>query len=410
MTQDAISSQQPSGPLEGLRILDLTTVLMGPYATQLLGDMGADVIKVEPPSGDIVRQIGAGRHPEMGGLFISTNRSKRSIVLDLKTPEGREDALLIASTCDVVIYNVRPQAMVRLGLSYEDIAAVRPDIIYVGVYGYGENGPYAGKPAYDDLMQGASGLASLFSQGPEDPPRYVPLAIADRVVGVHAVSNVLAALYYRNSTGLGQRVDVPMFETMVSMVYGDHLAGLNFVPPLDDGGYERLLAEHRRPYQTKDGYICAMVYNDKQWASFYRALGRDVTSDPRLHNHAERTRHIRAIYQDLANLFLERTTQEWLSLLTEADIPVTQLNTFETIFDDPHLQAIDFFEQVEHPTEGMIRSMKVPATWSVSQPGPRRLAPRLNENSEDILAEARELAAARQRPLDLFAPHNMEMQ
>jgi len=393
--QDEIGSHSAQGPLKGLRVLDLTTVLMGPYATQLLGDMGADVIKVEPPSGDIVRQIGAGRHPEMGGMFLSLNRSKRDITLDLKTKKGREDALLLASTCDVLIYNVRPQAMERLGLSYEDIAAVRPDIIYVGVYGYGEQGPYAGKPAYDDLMQGVSGLAALFCQTPEDRPRYVPLAIVDRVVGVHAVNAVLGALYYRHNTGEGQRVDIPMFETMVSMVYGDHLAGLTFDPPLDSGGYQRLLAEHRRPYETKDGYLCAMVYNDKQWAAFYKVLGRDVSADPRLRNHAERTRHIKELYQELADIFLQRSTQEWLALLTEADIPVTPLNTLDSIFDDPHLKAIEFFEKVEHPTEGSIRSMKVPSVWSRSQPRPPRLAPRLNEHGEEIMAEARALAEAR---------------
>ncbi|NGM89050.1 CoA transferase [Parapusillimonas sp. SGNA-6] len=395
----AHSAEQPStgvGPLNGLRVLDLTTVLMGPYASQLLGDMGADVIKVEPPGGDIVRQIGAARNPGMGGLFINTNRSKRSIVLDLKSDADRENLLLIASTCDVLLYNVRPQAMSRLKLAYEDIVAVRPDIIYVGVYGYGEQGAYAGKPAYDDLIQGASGLASLFCQGAGDSPRYVPLAIADRVVGIHAVNSVLAAAYHRSMTGQGQRIDVPMFETMVSMVFGDHLAGLTFEPGLDDGGYARLLAEHRRPYQTKDGYICALIYNDKHWKSFFAALGKSIESDPRLRNHSERTKHIREIYAELAELFLERTTEEWHELLTEADIPVMPLHTITSIFDDPHLKSVDFFQEVQHPTEGTVRSMRIPSTWSVTQPSITRFAPRLDENREEILSEARQLA---QRPV-----------
>lgn len=404
MAQTANQQSLKGGPLKGLRVLDLTTVLMGPYASQLLGDMGADVIKVEPPGGDIVRQIGAARNPGMGGLFINTNRSKRSIVLDLKSDADRKNLLLIASTCDVLLYNVRPQAMSRLGLSYEDILAVRPDIIYVGVYGYGEQGVYAGKPAYDDLIQGASGLASLFCQGPADPPRYVPLAIADRVVGIHAVNSVLAAAYHRSITGEGQRIDVPMFETMVSMVFGDHLAGLTFEPGMDDGGYDRLLAEHRRPYQTKDGYICALIYNDKHWKSFFAALGRSIESDPRLKNHSERTRHIREIYAELAELFLQRTTEEWHELLTEADIPVMPLHTIASIFDDPHLKSIDFFQEVEHPTEGTLRSMRIPSTWSVTQPSVTRLAPRLDENGEEILSEARELAKLARRPVQLCQP------
>lgn len=382
-----------SGPLANLRVLDLTTVLMGPYATQLLADMGADVIKVEPPDGDIVRQIGQARHPGMGGLFLNTNRGKRSVVLDLKQAEDREKALLLASTCDVLIYNVRPQAMARLGLSYEAVAEVRPDIVYVGVYGYGEDGPYAGKPAYDDLMQGATGLAALFAHEGAGEPRYVPLAMADRVVGLHAVNATLAALLHRSATGRGQKIDVPMFEAMVSMVMNDHLAGRTFVPPLDSGGYERLLAEHRRPYRTSDGFICTLIYNDKHWRAFYAALGKDITTDPRLANHSVRTVHIRDIYAELAATFLERTTEEWTRLLTAADIPVMPLHTMDSLFDDPHLKAINFFEEVEHPSEGSVISMKVPATWSRSPARPGRLAPRLGEHNDEIMDEARALAA-----------------
>jgi crotonobetainyl-CoA:carnitine CoA-transferase CaiB-like acyl-CoA transferase len=383
-----------AGPLAGLRVLDLTTVLMGPYATQLLADMGADVIKVEPPEGDIVRQIGRARNPGMGGLFLNTNRGKRSIVLDLKSDAGRASALELAATCDVLIYNVRPQAMARLGLSYEEVAVVRPDILYVGVYGYGENGPYAGKPAYDDLMQGATGLAALFQQDPSGEPRYVPLALADRVVGLHAVNATLAALHHRRATGEGQKIDVPMFEAMVGMVMNDHLAGRTFEPALDAGGYERLLAEHRRPYRTRDGYICTLIYNDKHWRAFYAALGRDISADPRLKDHAVRTRHIRAIYSELAGIFAERTTAEWTELLTQADIPVMPLHTIQTLFDDPHLKSTGFFEHVEHPTEGAILSMKTPATFSRTPARAARLAPRLGEHAHEILEEARQLRRA----------------
>jgi crotonobetainyl-CoA:carnitine CoA-transferase CaiB-like acyl-CoA transferase len=375
-----------------LRVLDLTTVLMGPYATQVLADMGADVIKVEPPEGDIVRQIGRARNKGMGGLFLNTNRGKRSIVLDLKSAAGREKAMAIAVTCDVLIYNVRPQAMARLGLSYADVTRARPDIVYVGVYGYGENGPYAGKPAYDDLMQGATGLASLFAQDAGGQPRYVPLALADRIVGLHAVNATLAALHHRSATGEGQKVDVPMFEAMVGMVMNDHLGGRTFDPPLDAGGYERLLAEHRRPYRTRDGFICTLIYNDKHWRAFYAALGRDISADPRLKDHSVRTTHIREIYAELAATFIEKTTEQWSELLTTADIPVMPLHTLDSLFDDPHLQATGFFEQAEHPSEGRVVSMKSPATFSGTPARAGRLAPRLGEHEEEILDEARRLA------------------
>lgn len=389
-----------SGPLDGIRILDLTSVLMGPYASQLLAEMGADVIKVESPDGDIVRQIGKARNPGMSGLFLTANRGKRSIVLDLKDKADKADLLDIARTCDVMLYNVRPQAMTRLGLSYEDVATANPAIIYAGVFGYSENGPYAGKPAYDDLIQGASGAASLFAMtgGEDAEPRYVPLAIADRVVGIHAVNCVLAALRHRDRTGQGQRIDVPMFETMVSMVLGDHLAGLAFDPPLDDGGYARLLAPDRRPQRTADGYVCALIYNDKHWKKFFEILGRDdAVRDFRYRDHGTRTIHIRDIYKELGVIFLTKTTAEWMGLLTEADIPVMPLHDLHSILDDPHLNQSGFFEMVNHPSEGRIRGMRIPSQWSATQPEPPRPAPRLGEHTEEIKAEARALNAARHR-------------
>lgn len=384
-----------SGPLDGVRILDLTSVLMGPYASQLLAEMGADVIKVESPDGDIVRQIGKARNPGMSGLFLTANRGKRSIVLDLKLPADKEELFRIARTCDVFLYNVRPQAMARLGLSYADVARINPSIIYAGVFGYGEEGPYAGKPAYDDLIQGACGAASLFAlTGGDEAPRYVPLAIADRMVGIHAVNCILAALRHRDRTGQGQQVDVPMFETMVTMVLGDHFAGLAFDPPLDDGGYARLLAEDRRPQRTSDGYICALIYNDKHWKKFFEILGRDdATTDPRYRDHGTRTVHIREIYRELGEIFLTKTTAEWMKLLEDADIPVMPLHDLHSILEDPHLKASGFFEMVDHPTEGRIRSMRIPSRWSLTQPDPGRPAPGLDEHGEEIRAEVRAIEA-----------------
>lgn len=377
------------GPLAGITILDLTTVLMGPYATQILADMGADVIKVESPEGDIVRHIGPGRTPGMGGMFLNANRGKRSIVIDLKKPEGRAALLRLARQANALVYNVRPQAMTRLGLGYDDVAAVNPGIVYVGVFGYGQTGPYASKPAYDDLIQGASTIPTLLAAAGDGTPRYVPITIADRVVGLMAVNAILGGLMHQQRTGIGQRIDVPMFESMSEFVLIDHLGGLTYDPPLDHGGYVRLLSRHRRPYKTSDGYICALIYNDKQWRSFFESIGRpEFLDQPRFANHAARTKHIDEIYEEVGRIFLERTTAEWRDLLERADIPVMPMHTLETILEDPHLNAVGFFKTTKHPVEGCIRQMQVPSTWSKTQPQAGGPAPTLGENGRDILERA----------------------
>jgi crotonobetainyl-CoA:carnitine CoA-transferase CaiB-like acyl-CoA transferase len=377
------------GPLSGLTILDLTTVLMGPYATQIIADMGANVIKVESPDGDIVRQIGPGRTPGMGGMFLNTNRGKRSIAIDLKHPDGRDALLRLAGKADAIVYNVRPQAMGRLGLGYETLAKANPKIVYVGVFGYGQNGPYASKPAYDDLIQGASTIPSLMAISGDDTPRYVPITMADRVVGLMAVNAILGGLMHQQRTGVGQRIDVPMFESMTDFVLIDHLGGLTYDPPLDHGGYARLLSRYRRPYKTSDGYICALIYNDKHWRCFFTAIGQpEFLQQPRFANHAARHAHIDEIYQEVGHIFLGRTTAEWRELLEREDIPVMPMHTLETILDDPHLAAVGFFKTVDHPVEGRIRQMQVPSSWSVSQPEPGGPAPTLGEHGGDILREA----------------------
>jgi crotonobetainyl-CoA:carnitine CoA-transferase CaiB-like acyl-CoA transferase len=377
------------GPLSGLTILDLTTVLMGPYATQIIADMGANVIKVESPDGDIVRQIGPGRTPGMGGMFLNTNRGKRSIAIDLKHPDGRDALLRLAGKADAIVYNVRPQAMGRLGLGYETLAKANPKIVYVGVFGYGQNGPYASKPAYDDLIQGASTIPSLMAISGDDTPRYVPITMADRVVGLMAVNAILGGLMHQQRTGIGQRIDVPMFESMTDFVLIDHLGGLTYDPPLDHGGYARLLSRYRRPYKTSDGYICALIYNDKHWRCFFTAIGQpEFLQQPRFANHAARHAHIDDIYQEVGHIFLGRTTAEWRELLEREDIPVMPMHTLETILDDPHLAAVGFFKAVDHPVEGRIRQMQVPSSWSVSQPEPGGPAPTLGEHGGDILREA----------------------
>src|SRR5581483_2384557 len=260
------------GPLSGVRVLDLTTVVMGPFATQILAELGADVIKVEPHDGDNMRHAAPMKNAGMGYMFLNLNRGKRGIVLDLKKPEGREALMRLVPAADVLIYNVRPQAMARLGLSYEEVRAVNPRIVYVGAYGYSQRGPYAARAAYDDLIQGASGIPWLAAQRGGEAPNYAPVNLADRLTGLHAVYAVTAALFHRERGGLGQAIEVPMFEAVAHFVLGDHSAGLTYDPPLGGPAYARLLA--RRPYATRDGYLCVLVYNDKQWRSFFEAIGR----------------------------------------------------------------------------------------------------------------------------------------
>src|ERR1700761_4356528 len=379
----------PMGPLQGLRILDLTTVLMGPYATQIIADMGADVIKVESPEGDIVRQIGPGRTPGMGGMFLNANRGKRSLSIDLKNPDGRSALLRLVETADALVYNVRPQAMARLGLDYDTLAKINPRLVYVGVFGYGQSGPYAAKPAYDDLIQGASTIPTLLSLAGDGTPRYVPITMADRVVGLMAVNAILGGLMHQQRTGKGQRIDVPMFESMTDFVLIDHLGGLTYDPPLDHGGYARLLSRYRKPYKTSDGYLCVLIYNDKHWRSFFEAIGRpEFLQQPRFANHASRTKHIDEIYEEIGHIFLTRSTADWRELLERADIPVMPMHTLETILDDPHLNAVGFFKMLDHPVEGRIRQLQVPSTWIASRPEPGGAARSLGGHGQEILSES----------------------
>ena len=377
------------GPLDGVRVLDLTTVVMGPYATQILADFGADVVKVEPPDGDVMRHAAPMRSRGMGHIFLNANRNKRSIVLDLKKDDARAACLALAKRSDVLVYNIRPQAMARLKLSYEDVAAVNPRILYVGAFGYSQRGPYAAKAAYDDLIQGATGMPWLLKESGAAQPRYAPATIADRSVGLHVVNAVCAALYRREKTGKGQRVDVPMFESLLQTVLGEHMGGYTFEPQTGDPGYARMLAKERRPYETKDGYVCVLVYNDKQWRAFFELIGRpELLADPRFATQEARSRDFESAYRLVAAEMAQRTTRECIAMLERADIPVQRMNTLKDIVEDPHLAAIGYFRPVEHPSEGKIKSMAVPSEWSESQPEYRRHAPRLGEHTREVLREA----------------------
>jgi crotonobetainyl-CoA:carnitine CoA-transferase CaiB-like acyl-CoA transferase len=384
-----------TGPLSGIKVLDMTTVFMGPHCTQILAEHGADVIKLEAPEGDVVRQIPPARHAGMSAIFLLANRGKRSIVLDLKKPAGREAALKIAAHCDVLIYNVRPAAMQRLGLAYADVKAVNARIIYVGAYGYGQAGPYAARPAYDDLIQAACGLASLPQRVNGGEPRYVPAAIVDRSVALAAVNAVTTALFHRERSGQGQAVEVPMLETMVHQLFGEHLCGHAFEPPLGPLGYARVLAPDRRPYKTKDGYIGALVYTNKQWSAFLAKIERrDLLTDDRFKDMQSRAKNIGAVYGFLAEVLVTRSTAEWLAFFESVDTPAMELRSLEGVLDDPHLNAVNFFRLAQHPSEGTIRHMRNPTTWSATPLGEIRPAPRLGEHSREVLHEVGYDAAA----------------
>jgi crotonobetainyl-CoA:carnitine CoA-transferase CaiB-like acyl-CoA transferase len=375
--------------LRGIRIIDLTSYLLGPFATQLLGDMGADVVKVEPPEGDLVRSIGPTVSPGMGSIFQQNNRNKRSIVLDLKQPAGRAALLRLAAKADVFVSNVRPLAMARLGLSYEALAQVNPGIVYVSAVGFGQDGPYAAKPALDDLMQGMSAIPSLFERAGGSEPRYIPMAMADRYTGVALVNAVLGGLVHKLRTGEGQAIEVPMFETLAQGVLGDHLMGRSFDPPLGPPGYPRHLSRDRRPFRTLDGYLCTLIITDRQWRSVLERIGEgERMQDPRFASLQARTDHAAEVYAWLDATFRTRTTAEWLEILAAADVPAGPLHTLESLLDDPHLRAVGFFEPRVHPTEGTVVTLRSPSRWSRTPPEVRCLAPHLGEHSEELLAEA----------------------
>jgi crotonobetainyl-CoA:carnitine CoA-transferase CaiB-like acyl-CoA transferase len=376
-------------PLHGIKVLDLTGYLMGPFATQILGDMGADVIKVEPTEGDLVRAIGPTRSPGMGGIFQQNNRNKRSVVLDLKQPAGRHAVLRLAARADIFIYNVRPQAMARLGLSYEALSAANPGIVYVGAVGFGQDGPYAAKPALDDLMQGMSGIPSLFQRAGAEGPRYIPMAMADRYSGLCLVNAVLGALVHKLRSGEGQAVEVPMFESLVQGVLGDHLMGASFEPPLGPMGYPRHLSHDRRPFRTLDGHICTFIINDRQWLTVLESIGEgERMKDPRFATLQARTDHSPAVYAFLEATFRTRTTAQWLDLLAKADVPAGPLHTLESLLDDEHLNAVGFFERHDHPTEGTVISLRPPSRWSRTPLAIDRLPPLLGQHSAEVLGEA----------------------
>ncbi len=375
-----------TGPLAGIRVLDLTTVLMGPSATQMLGDLGADVVKIESPEGDVMRWVGPWRRPGMGPLFLWANRNKRSLVLDLKSAEGRAAMLDLAAQADILVSNVRPQALARLGLDDASIRARNEKIIYVAAVGYGAGGPAAGKAAYDDLVQAASGLSGLFG-AMDGTPRYVPLNLCDRIVGLYVANAVTAALFHRERSGQGQEIEVPMFETMAQFVLADHIGGAAFIPAEGPMGYQRLLSATRGPFRTTDGFIAVVVYTNKHWNAFAQLIGQPglLQSDARFATQQSRTEYAGEIGAFLAGHFLTRGTAEWLALLHGIDIPAGHVNAIEDLVQDEHLTAVDFFEDVEHPTEGTLKAARFPIRFTATPASTRRLAPNLGAHTKDFL-------------------------
>lgn len=378
-----------AGPLAGVKIIDLTSVGMGPYATQILADMGADVIKVESMTGDVVRHGAPSLHPGMGAFYMQVNRNKRSIVLDLKAHDDLEVLRNLLRDADVLVSNIRVQSMHRLGLSYEALQAVNPRLIYCGVYGFSENGPYAGRPAFDDIIQAMSGVAGMQGHGEGREPAYVNTVIADKTTGLTAVYAISMALYEREKSGLGQAIEVPMFETMVSFNLLEHMAGATFAGQDMPMGYGRVLSPFRKPYRTLDGYIGVLPYTTEQWRRFFELSGHpQYAQEDRFMDPAQRGENIGAMYEVLASIVAKRSTAEWVELLRSADIPAAPVATLEDLLEDEHLKATGFFEVHEHPTEGPIKMPGVPTRFSRTPGGIRWPAPNMNQDAAAIRAEA----------------------
>lgn len=377
------------GPLQGIRVVEFTSVVLGPWACQLLGDMGADVIKVEAPTGDSNRRLGASRSPGMAALYMTCNRNKRDVVLDVKNPEAKQALLDLVKTADVFVHNNRPQVMAKLGLDYAALKKVNPKLVYCGAYGYAKRGPYGTKGALDDSIQSISGIAML-NKLVLGEPRYLPTIVADKTTAMTVVYGVLAALFHRERTGEGQEIEVPMFETMVNFVMAEHLWGNAFEPPLAPPGYVRLMSRHRKPYQTKDGYIAMLPYMDAHWDTFCKVVGRpDLLADPRFRTMGDRTKNIDATYEETGKIMLTRTTQEWLDLFEPTSVPINKVNTLEDLIVDPHLVETGFWKVVDHPTEGKVRQPAFAVNFSATPASvDRRHAPRLGEHTREMLKEA----------------------
>jgi crotonobetainyl-CoA:carnitine CoA-transferase CaiB-like acyl-CoA transferase len=375
-----------TGPLTGIRVVDLTSLIMGPYCTQIMADMGADVIKVEAPAGDDARYISVGPVPGMAGVFVNANRGKRSIVLNLATAEGKTALAAIIKTADIFVHSMRAKAIAKLGFDYATVAQINPRIIYTNCYGYSRRGPDKDLAAYDDTIQAECGIAAV-QEMLTGSYSFVGTVMADKIAGLTALYATMMALFHRERTGEGQEVEVGMFETMASFMLVEHANGAMFDPPLGPAVYPRAVAPNRRPHRTKDGYIAALIYNDKQWRTFVDAVQPAWASSPEFATLEQRARCVDKVYGHLADTFREKTTAEWLDLFRKLGIPAAPLRTPGELFTSEHLQAIDFFETIG-TAHGAVRFPGIP-TWFSRTPGKISTgAPRLGQHNTEILAEA----------------------
>jgi crotonobetainyl-CoA:carnitine CoA-transferase CaiB-like acyl-CoA transferase len=375
------------GPLAGVRVVDLTTVVMGPMASRALADLGADVIKVEGPEGDMMRSFDPKRSANMSAFHLALNRNKRSIVLDLKSEPGYQALLDLVATCDVFVTNVRPAALAKLGLDDDSLRARRPNLIYCSATGFGSDGPYAPKAAYDDVIQAASGLASLFAWLGGDPA-YVPSVIADKVAAMHISQAVLAALFRRATTGEGDFIEVPMAESLAAFNLVEHLNAHAFTPPTGDFGYLRLRTAHRRPRRSADGWVCVLPYSNQNWHDFFVLADKpELADDERFASVNARVENVDALYGLMDDIVATRTTAEWMELCDARSIPAVPVVDLEHVADDPHFAAVGLLVDQQHPTEGPYRSVREPVQYRSGTPGLARHAPRLGEHTVEVLRE-----------------------
>jgi len=379
-----MESKAGHGPLSGIKVIDLTSVVFGPYATQIMADMGADVIKIEPPAGDDARYISVGPAHGLGGVFVNVNRGKRSIVLDLRSEGGKANLRSLIAGADIFIHSMRARAIAKLGFDYAAVAAINPAIVYTNCYGYGRDGPERDQPAYDDTIQAECGLAAV-QEMLTGTASYVGTIVADKVAGLTALYATMMALFHRERTGEGQEVEIGMFETMASFMLVEHANGAMFTPALSPAVYPRAVAPGRRPYRTKDGHIAALVYNDRHWTAFVEAV-KPAWAGPDMATLAQRAKQIDRMYSLLGETFLERTTAEWLELLRAIGVPAAPLRTPDELFDNPHLNAVGFFETVDSP-QGPIRFPGIPTSFSRTPGKVAGPAPLLGADTDAILAE-----------------------
>jgi len=377
-----------SGPLAGVRVIDLTTIVVGPICTRTLADYGAEVIKVEAPGGDLLRTMAEGsRNPGMSGKFINFNRNKRSIGLDIKKPEGLEALLRLIDKTDVFVSNVRPDALARAGLDYENLSKRNPRLIQCSILAFGRGGRYYGRPAYDPVIQSLSGVAGTIARATGEP-RFVPMVMTDHTSGLIAAQAIGFALFRREKTGKGEAIDVPMLENMASFVSSEHLGAATFDPPVGPTGDGRLLSPNYRPVPTKDGYVTVRPNTNAQAFAFFDAIGRpELKTDPRFDSAASRTKNAKAYFEVQATCLGHKTTDEWVELFDKLDVPAARYNTIDELMTDPHLKDVGFFREEEHPTEGKIRRSKPANIFSGGAREEQLHAPLYGEQSREILAE-----------------------